>query len=438
MRTTALRRTTRLAIASGVLASACSLVNSFDDVKPSAEGTYQPGAPSGFDGGVATDGAAIDAATEPPKGAIVVAGQVERDGSLESVLAVLDPASGREIAPREAMVVAAIRYDGLRDAWYVFESKGQSFVPGPGDRVVLHTRTFDLATGTWTTVGSVDVPTLQSYDSIAVTRERLVYVAYENDAGAPALVTLSTSDLGNVTRVDTRPLDKVPRGLVGTRNRTGVGGTVTMIRTMAGNPDCPDGGTCPEAVRVRVAAGAPVIDAPLVIGPPQSAFAPPPVFASFPRIDREAIIFSRSANGEPSRAQLFEPVTQSFEGTAAEFSVNDSLLRRGAVDDCQHILFVVAGNTDLNVHAVPLPETGSGTPTKISTGHSGQSVYYEATSKTVLAPFGQGTNFDLSAFHLGGTTAEPTLTRRDADWSPPRDIRPILLGIRTPLPITCP
>jgi hypothetical protein len=65
-------------------------------------------------------------------------------------------------------------------------------------------------------------------------------------------------------------------------------------------------------------------------------------------------------------------------------------------------------------------------------------VYFEPCTKTVLAPFNQGAGFDYSAFKLGGTSAAPTLAKRDTDWHPPTDVRPVLLGIRSPLPLQCP
>jgi hypothetical protein len=64
-------------------------------------------------------------------------------------------------------------------------------------------------------------------------------------------------------------------------------------------------------------------------------------------------------------------------------------------------------------------------------------VYFEPSTKTVLAPFAQGAGFDYSAFKLEGTETAPALTKRTADWTPPSDLRPILLGIREPLPIVC-
>src|SRR5690606_37974684 len=97
-------------------------------------------------------------------GLIVLGGEVERDGATTSVLTVLDPETGNEIAAREEMVVAGTRYDGARDLWYIFESPS-SFVPAPDERVTLHVRTFDPIRRVWTEHSKRELPALQSYES---------------------------------------------------------------------------------------------------------------------------------------------------------------------------------------------------------------------------------------------------------------------------------
>ena len=92
--------------------------------------------------------------------------------------------------------IAGVQYDGLRDLWYLFESKIADFVPGANDEVVLHVRQLDAKTGVWTELSKRTVPTLQSYDSIGVTRERLSYVAYKAPEAGAGLeyVTFNTSN----------------------------------------------------------------------------------------------------------------------------------------------------------------------------------------------------------------------------------------------------
>jgi hypothetical protein len=419
-----------------VLVSACSFVNSFDDVKPLSEGTYRPGAP-----GIAPGDAGLDGEAPNPGGAIVVGGQVQSDsGTITSILTVVDPRSGRELGVREKMVVAAVRYDGLRDLWYIFESKSADFVPGPADEVVLHVRSLDFLTGVWTERSAIAVPPLQSYDSIGVLRERLVYIAHGTPPPSPTfkVVTLDTTDATKPTVLDQQSVNGTSRGMVATRSTTSAGGTASIVRNASGHVDCSDTGPCLEIIRIRLPnAGPPTIDAPKVMAQLPNAGSIPS-YGSFASLDREVLVLPRLAADASSSVVLYEPRNQMIEGQPTSFTITDSLLRHAAVSECDRQVFVVGANNDLDLHAVPLPGDGGGIATKAATGHSGQAVYFEPTTKTVLAPFSQGPSFDLTAFSLKGTPIEPQLTRRSApDWTPPPDVRPTLLGIREPLPIAC-
>ena len=64
------------------------------------------------------------------------------------------------------------------------------------------------------------------------------------------------------------------------------------------------------------------------------------------------------------------------------------------------------------------------------TTHSGQGVYFEPYTSTVLSPFTQGDGYVLDAFTLAGTADKPTLTQRRRDGTPPADVRPEVLAIR--------
>jgi hypothetical protein len=431
-----------------IFGSACTLVNSFDEVKPLVDGTYGPAGPGGAivtDAATSSDGTVSDASNAPALGAVVVAGQLETAGSLSrSVLTVLDPATGREIGPREPILVAAISYDGLRDLWYIFESKGTDFIPAPQELVVLHVRSLDLATGAWTELGSAVVPPLQSYDSVGVLRDRLVYVAHPSSSGGGApsgyrVVTIDTSNPSKPAVVNEQTTDRAPLGVVATRSTTGPGGVVNLVRVNTGA--CATPTQCPvEIVRVLVPNGAdPVINPPVEMGK-TSRFALPG-YATFTGIERDVIVFPRTSNSAsaPSTVSLFDPRNQNEQQLApASFIITDSTLRRAAVSECTQTVFVVGTNGDFDLHAVPVLGDGGGAPARIATGHSGQAVYFEPTTRTVIAPFGQGAGFDYAAFHLGGTADAPVLTKRTTDWTPPTDVRPLLLGIREPVPIVCP
>jgi hypothetical protein len=430
-------------------AAGCSLANSFEDVVPRSDGTYAQADATVLEASaqpdvVTTDSPVTDASDAgiASGGAIVVGGRVEDDaGNFKYVLAVLDPANGREIGTREDMVVAGVQYDGLRDLWYIFESKSNDFVPGVNDQVVLHVRELNAKTGVWTPKSQKTVPVIQSFDSIGVTRERLTYVAYKSPEAGGGLeyVTLNTADPTNIVELNRLAVDVTPLGGIPSRSTTGPGGFVNYLRM---NNCSVEAGTCEmELVPIRIPnSGSAVID-PIISAGFTGRFKQPSYAAIPPPTDLDLVITPRTGNdaSAPATVKRYDPVLHNEQTTASptEFVVTDTALKRAAVSSCANVAFVVGTNGDLRVHAVPILPNGGGTPTSASTGHSGQSVYFEPTTKTVLAPFAQGAGFDFSAFKLEGTASAPVLTKRTTDFVPPSDLRPILLGIREPLPIQC-
>jgi hypothetical protein len=448
MSTRTRKRPFRILLAASLVAAAgCSLVNSFDDVAPRTDGTYAQADATVIDvvppsDVVTTDSSGSDSgdAAIASGGAIVVGGRVEDDaGALHYVLSVLDPANGHEIGTRENMVVAGLQYDGLRDLWYIFESKSNDFVPGANDQVVLHVRELNAKTGAWTERSQRTVPVIQSFDSIGVTRERITYVAYQAPEAGSGLeyVTLNTQNPAQVTDVNKLSVDVTPFGAMSTRSATGAGGYVNYLRINTN--DCDAGNICQmELLPVRITNNAPQFD-PIVPLGYTVRFNVPSYAALTPPTDLDLVIFPRSGNdaSAPSTIRRYDPVLHTEQQAPTDFIITDTGLKRAAVSNCANVAFVVGTNGDLRVHAIPIQANGGGTPTSASTGHSGQSVYFEPSSKTVLAPFAQGAGFDFSAFKLEGTSAAPALTKRTSDWTPPSDLRPILLGIREPLPIQC-
>lgn len=432
----------------GVVAAGCSLANAFDEVVPEPQGQYASGnAPTTSD---ADAGAREDSATSiPPQraGVIVVGGAVGAADEPEGrtlVLTAIDPATGKELdkAKRETMAVAAVRYDGLRDLWYLFESNGPDLVPGPTEGMTLHVRSLDTATGAWTNLSTLKLPPLHSFDTIAVLRERIVYVAYNDVDGSSNPVQLVTVDTSNPRAplvLSKQELARAPFGITESRSVTGAGGQANMVQL---DTNACDGGFCPiQLLGVRVPNGAttPVLE-PAVDVAYTTRFNTPS-FASFLAADRTLVVTPRPANtaASPTTLSLFEPRNKTPDGNDITTIVTDGILRRAAVSDCDRIVFLVGANGDLDLHAVPVPATGTGTTAKAPLGHSGQTVYFEPSSSTVLAPFNQGSGFTFTAYKLGGTKTAPTLTLREApEWTPPDDLRPNLLGIKVSLPIACP
>jgi hypothetical protein len=427
------------------IATGCSLVNSYEDVaadRPIASDAGDASVDVGSSDVISLrdDGVVETSVPEAgtPKGAIVIGGFVGGDAGLVPVLTALAPENGAELPrARETMNVAAVQYDGLRDLWYVFESGGSGAYPAPNDPIFLHVRTLDTTTGEWKELQKLRIPTLVSFVTIAILRERIGYVAYRvNDAGIGySFVTLDTSTPSVVAINDTQPIDAAPIGVIGTRSTVGLGGVVNLVRL----GPCPDaGGSCVELVHVIVPPGAPptISTTPTSIGPVAGS----PAFGSFHSNGPNDVIMMRSSFGPPgpAKGELYSPQLNTPIGVKASEVVSGPYLKPLAFSECLRTALLVETNQDLFVHAIPFGTEGVGSA-KVSTGHSGQGVYFEPFTSTVLTPFSQGPGFELTAFTLHGTATAPELTRRDSPaWVPPAELRPTIVATRQPLPIVCP
>jgi hypothetical protein len=419
----------------GGAGTACTIINNYEQVAP-------------FDAGVADapadtappeDTGPVDAGQDAAqRGAIVVGGEADSDGSTENVLTALDPETGKELPKaREKMVVSAVLYDGLRDLWYIFESGGASAFPQPSDQVLLHVRQLDTNTGAWTNLYSSKVPTLVAFNLVGVLRERVVYVAYNGSDAATGrqLITLDTSNPSQIALFDQQDLDVPPFGMIATRSTSGVGGVANLLRTGG----C-DGGVCAlEAEHVTVSpTDKPQIDKTNV--KQLRTFGGAVAYGSYLTDGVDVIGASDKVGSSQVRIDTYQPKTPGITAGAAinTLSTNDQFLKPFAFSECLHQAFAVATNTDLLVYSVPL-KTTSAPPTTGNMSHSGQGVYFEPYTATVLTPFSQGSNYELTAFTLTGTEPAPVLTRRAApSWTPPDDLRPDIVATRTPIPFTCP
>jgi hypothetical protein len=469
-----LRAIAFVAPAAGV--GACSLVNSFGDVKEappdsSADTTGMmetgPVETGGHDG----ESGASETSTEggpnfPDLGCIVVSGRVSDDaGNLQGVLTAIDPVTGNELPKaRQMLNVPVVLYDGRRDIWYVIETNGQSLFPTPTDKAVLHVRTLNpdpksAAGGTWTDLGSLQVPP-PVFGLSAVLSNRLVYVGFDNtvdSASGTSFVTIDTSDPTNPTIYPGAPgLDVQPQGIIGTRSRTGNGGPVNMLESVP----CPnDGGTVDDAgdagggigggycLRVQhVTVPTNPDPATLTFYVDLGPFFGRPAYGSYlglPPGDSPTDVIAWSLPGGnpgspgPTQIHTYQPSNEAIAGTAIPYQTSDGFFQPFAFAECQQQAILTATNEDLSVYAIPLSSAG-GTLAQAMTTHSGQSVAFEPYTNTVLSPFTQGDGYVLDAFTLGGTVAKPTLTQRSMGWNPPADVRPEVLAIRKPLPLTCP
>lgn len=211
---------------------ACSIINAPDDVvteaaagsssnggkdstggKDSAAGVGNVGATSdGGDapgiGGDGSGGAGGDGGldVDPGPGAnpttgVVVLGTQDDKGA--RYLSALNPRTGKEIAS-EKLPVAAVAYDEAagHHAWFVFTAS--AFPASPTGAADLEVRRLNDTTGRWFVVGRVTALPPPEPDQIVVLNDRLAYLSHRVVGGkaVSALTVLDTSDLQNVTEVD--------------------------------------------------------------------------------------------------------------------------------------------------------------------------------------------------------------------------------------------
>ncbi len=432
------------------VAAGCTIVNSYDEVKPRREVGYgsnpkveEPLADAGgtTDPGDAQAEDVVDSGPTTDHELLVVAGQVEQDGGArEAVLAVLDPITGHELGAREPMHVAGVAHEAARDLWYVFEAPS-SFVTSPADVVKLHIRTLDAKTGAWTELSNTIVPTLFFYESIAVTNQRITFVAHPAEAGSPSrLVTLDTSNPAAPQQLDSRDVSPTPSGMVAVPSGAGAGGQLALVNVgTAAAGEC-EAGLCNAKVKsflIPNSGGVSELGTGLYGG-----------MVSFGTVSYGTVVcgggpdvllmLPKSGAGPHTLHLLDYSQTPPAPRSTVDFTMNpnSTLLRRSAVDNKRRVAFVVEANTDTNLHAIPLNGTKVA---KVSLGHSGQSVYFDPASDTVFAPFNQGGGHTFSAYKVSVTAAnEIQLTARVApEWDPPANLRPLVLGIRNPKAYAC-
>ncbi len=285
----------------------------------------------------------------------------------------------------------------------------------PTDPVYLHIRTLDIVTGAWATVQSLKIPTLVSSTQVTVLTNRIVYVSYdvtaEGSIGAQ-LVEIDTSTPANPTVLYTLQLDQPPIGMIGTRSTTGNGGLVNLLFT----EPCPDGGLCLSEEHFIV----PPMDPPAMgISSSLGEYVGSPAYGSYISGGPEDVI-GWSTKLPTTTIDTYTPQTLQPQGQPIPFSSNDGFFKPFAFAECLHQALLIGTNQDLAVYAIPLA-SAAGVTARGTTSHSGQGIFFEPFTSTVLAPFSQGDGYELTAFTLAGTAAAPTLTQRQAGWTPPAD-----------------
>lgn len=220
-----------------ILVGACSLINAPDEVEPegvgasATAGTTSEGGKESTTGGTGSDGGTGDMpaggdmtggggemtgaggdtttnvdpgpGVNPTTGMLVLATQ---DDKKARHLSVVNGRTGKGVV-NEALPVAALAYDEApgRHAWFVFTAS--AYPANPTGAADLEVRRFNELTGKWFVVGRTTALPPPEPDQLVVLNDRLAYISHRVVAGkaVSALTVLDTSDLKNVTEVDSMP-----------------------------------------------------------------------------------------------------------------------------------------------------------------------------------------------------------------------------------------
>jgi hypothetical protein len=457
--------------------AACSLINKYDALVPAIlpdasagpDATDETPAPPPNDaagGGDVTPDNAVQPSASP--GAIVIGGTASSDAGDQLVLTALDPRTGSEFPrARVPMNVAAVEYDGVRDLWYIFESGGSGIYPLPTDAFFLHVRELDRVSGEWTERAVVSIPPGVSFLTTAVLGHAVTYVAYGSSAPdgsttvtpggsgpvngtamgasltpdiptAYGLVTIDTDDLTAMTAcVHPLPLG-APNAVIGAALARG------GYASLANYPPTSSPTQAPQLMPVLLS---PVCDSqPLTAATPSFPLATGNNgFTAVPSASTGQVLVASKAFGPgPATLMIIDPATGNTNALGT-FTSNytDGNIKPPAFSECLGDTFVTGTNTGTSVWVVPFAPNvfaadggaASLTATSQPIGHSGQGVYFEPFTNTILLPFSQGQNFQLTAFRFNGTGF--TEINGTPIWQPPTDLRPDFIGVRAPIPFPC-
>lgn len=463
-----------LLLAPGAI-GACSIINAYDDLVPQkfmdASTMPEAAAESGAD-------APMDVAVVKPKpsdGVIVLGATASSDAGDQTVLTALDPRTGSEFPKaRVPMNVAAVVYQPSRDYWYVFESGGAGFYPTPTDPFYLHVRDLDRVTGEWTELATVQVPPGVSFLTTAALGDAITYVAYgggvpagsdagvgmitDDDGGGPVrgvdggpdagamllpnipapygLVTIDTHDLTAITAC-VLPLASAPISVVG---------TPTTVSTRGGYASLGNYPNSSSLTPVNVPEGCDSVNKAPVLNPPITLSSGGHGFGLVSSATTGQVVVATKGFGPgATNLTIWDPQNTGSPVSVGAFSgFGDGNIKPPAYSECLNDVFVIGTNTGTSVQIIPFgPTTAAAadggaaplTATADPTGHSGQGVYFEPYTNTILLPFSQGINFQLTAFRYNGSKFVPV--NGTPVWQPPPDLRPNFVATRVPVPFTC-
>ncbi len=462
------------------LGAGCSLINSFDEVKPlaapvgssgaagaagaaagsagtggsesgsggggSSAGSAGSGASTAGSGGATagsggatagsggatagSGGATAGAGGGPLTGAAVMSGLVPGTPD-QRILTVLDMSTGAETT-REQLVVSGIVHDPFSDTFFVFESSTEPD-PAPGDAVTLRARKLDMSTGKWLPdLGSVSVPANVRGSAVAL-HDRVAFLTYPGGAGTKrGVVIVDTKDpaamkvlpdtgmtLGaaETTAVIASPDATSTGGILGLAGITACNVTMKSCEASIQPVSVTDSGVTFLA-RKSIGTYEYTVGASMAFGAGNDQF-----IAAFP-----------PASPAKGYVQRYTTTSLSKAGAPTPFDASGPALKALAYDACDDISFV-SELTDQAIFVVPTDPAKP--PALQSLGKPGQRVAFDHATRTVIVPYSLASQHFIRAFKLDPTKPAKPLTERIADWKPPTDFEPDQTAVRNANPL-CP
>jgi hypothetical protein len=481
---------TTLKLTGGLLLfSACSFVNSFDDlgeVMMAGAGTSSnAGESSGATGGTGAGGeGAVDSGGASGQGGSVIgagadtgmagmegmAGAPNVEGGMVLVgaavgtptkyfLVTLDPTTGKELTRVQGPRTLGLAYDTPRDEsdiWYVFLVNDSG---NPNDAATLSVRHYNESDGTFEELSSAEVPAPTNADSIAVLRNRVFYrsVVLLNNIPSTGFTLLDTTKLDDVRVMGQKQAADLPEGMVGLLSHPSLaadGGAVSIIQQVATECAADAGDPTIDLCAVRARRGTlgstatavtiAAANKSVVVGhvPRKGGILGLAGWTAAPGagLGRDIFVFPpKDHMADPNGLLSIRNPADFGELSSLPIAVPGKRIPSVAFDPCRDLVLATEGIEASALFA--FPTSAAGTAAKELLAHSGGRVLYEAYTKTVISTFEDASNPSIDAWTLNGTELLPTFKKRArtgaSQWAPPTDLNPGVIAVKTPANAPC-
>jgi hypothetical protein len=482
-----------------LLISACSLVNSFDEVgaiKEPAGGAA--GSSAGTDvggtaqneGGMAGEGGApaggagtsgsggSNAGTEnnggtggtdtpgmggmggegPDAGMLLIGASIVTGGPVSYAVIAMSPEGGVELSREDSNRVLGIVYDStsaVPDNWLVFLANDTG---SPLDPAILSVRHYDESDGSFHEIGSLEVPPPVTPDAIVILNNRVFYRSVV--AGAPPKYGFTLVDISKPRSPELLGMAQAPDlpnliGMLGHPSTAAAGGAVTLITQ--NNDDCVADAlgavgdkTCPVKARRGTLSGGTA----MTIDPDNKAVAVGDIafrggvyalagwtsgnVGSGPR---DVFVFPPIDYTQDTKADVSIRVPATFgEDKTFKVDIAGRRIPSVAYDPCRQIVLATETTDARALFAITAANAGAGTISQ-ALGHPGSRVLYDQYSRTAFTTFEDASNPSIDAWTLNGTDVAPTFKARlrsgARKWAPESDVNPSIIAIKTPVDPLC-